>query len=773
MLKKVLVRMPRSSPLTLKPVTLPTLIKISVLLFLSLLITRWPLFEHFTTHYIGGSQADAGLYIWLIKENLHRISEWLSNELLFQKEFSSLSAFYPYAKSLAWSDSYLLPTLLVGLLTKLHIPFVIAYNLIAIAAMVLNGATTFYLLASLTGKKTISTLCALAFMLSSVMAANIGHPQLQHFYWIPLLIIELLFLLQAKDNRKAIWAFLLALTVSAAFYTTVYYALLGSLSVALLAILLVFARPKVFFKPKVKQITSFLLGLTPLLLILPIYLDVKESFGPRKLFEAYYFSAHALSYMSAQTLSLFYSWSTKWTHSEGHLFIGMTTLIGLGASMLRLTPTKQLKRNAALLTATFLIGSIFTVVVNQPVMISLSKNGRYISTILCPVLLWVSLIFSIRHIYLLRVAELKLQADHFTRRTLSFLTLVVALIFILISFGPLGNPAKGEPTLGLFTLLYELLPGFDGMRAVSRAGIVALFFAITSVGIALSRFQLSKKGVALIATVIALEGLQSRYPTEPLIAPSSAIEHLKATALNTDAVISLPLGSVDQRGVIKDPAEFAKLNVTYMNWLVDTRLHFVNGYSGIQTKITKEFPRKFSNFPDQRSINTLGLIPNLTYILYTPHLDTTFNKQHFITELDRFKNDLKLIMIDDAGTYLFKLTASYPIHKTILLPPYGSNTTRALSTDFKLEKGKHFKLKISLNNSETKQVISSVDIEYSKDWQTFSFPLPQPSSKVLPTRAYFEVLNQRGEPIKEQVNLLVRDFRFHTKSKETENGWFN
>src|SRR5690606_29944065 len=74
-------------------------------------IWRFSALLHISTHYIGGFQGDAGLYSWLTNLN--------SQNFLFP--WFETNGFYPYGYSLAWSDNFILPSLLASVLFKFGI----------------------------------------------------------------------------------------------------------------------------------------------------------------------------------------------------------------------------------------------------------------------------------------------------------------------------------------------------------------------------------------------------------------------------------------------------------------------------------------------------------------------------------------------------------------------------------------------------------------------------------------------------------------------------
>ena len=73
---------------------------LALLFYLVLLIIyRYEAILKITTHYLGTDQYDGGLYVWLFTHNLNLLSEY---------PYFNTHAFYPYTKTLAWTDNYCL-----------------------------------------------------------------------------------------------------------------------------------------------------------------------------------------------------------------------------------------------------------------------------------------------------------------------------------------------------------------------------------------------------------------------------------------------------------------------------------------------------------------------------------------------------------------------------------------------------------------------------------------------------------------------------------------
>ena len=141
-----------------------------------LIILRWDAVLNISTHYVGGSERDAGFYMWLAKSNLRDLVSY---------PWFNTAAFYPYTRTLAWSDNFILPSFLMGLLPLGASRPALAWNIVLLGAGFLNGYLTFRLCYKLSGDFGASFAGGALFMGLSWFSGNLGHPQLQFVFWLP------------------------------------------------------------------------------------------------------------------------------------------------------------------------------------------------------------------------------------------------------------------------------------------------------------------------------------------------------------------------------------------------------------------------------------------------------------------------------------------------------------------------------------------------------------------------------------------------------------
>jgi hypothetical protein len=203
---------------------------------------------------------------------------------------------------------------------------------------------------------------------------------------------------------------------------------------------------------------------------------------------------------------------------------------------------------------------------------------------------------------------------------------------MVLSFGPGGNPVKGEPAYTPLAILYDRIPGLSAIRAVSRFGsVVVLGLIIGAAQVVQSLLatkgsqRISTKaavGACLLCGVGFLENSVSTLPFDaPTSAPQAVVEYARQSN-SSGAAVFLPFsGALDERRVPRW-SEFAVLNTRYAQWSSKERpFNTVNGYSGQRSKIQGELAQALEGFPSQKGFDALAKICGVSTMLVTPQED--------------------------------------------------------------------------------------------------------------------------------------------------------
>ena len=576
--------------------------------------------KNFSTHFIGGATHDAGLYIWLIQEAFPSL---ISKDL----NWFSTSAFYPYENTLAWSDNFILPSLIAYPFINAGIKLTYLYNSILLIAITLNGFATFYLARFITNNTICSLFAGLMFMLSPFLNEHAGHPQLQFAFFLP---IATYLCLRFFDELSIKHFILLALTIFLSFLTTVYYSVF-IIFLTFICLILFLIKNKLKSIDLLCRFDLFATSVVTFIFFLPFifpYFDVAKQFGERKLYEAYYFSTTILSYVSSSSKNLVYGATANLTHSEAHLFLGLVPIVLIFTYLF-------IYRRNYFLTCILSLSSIF--ICNLFII-------RPVSLYITSVILWIILIYSL-------IKFAKEEKSNFS--IISFL-LITSLI---VSFGPLGNPEKEQLPSAPFLIFYYFIPAFKSIRAISRIGILFQLLLSVISGYSLMKLttELTQRNKVIIYTLcfllLIIESLPLSYQSGSL--PSKP-QVFNIIPNDKEPMIVLPLVSVPLKvGEVREWSDFALQNVNAMNWTVGNNHRIVNGYSGIRSKRMKDLPRRLKDFPDERSLEVLSKSLPVKYIVWLKNVDKRSDQEmHDLFEKFQSKGKIKILAEDEHGVLL-------------------------------------------------------------------------------------------------------------------------
>lgn len=700
----------------------------ALIMLCGVLLVRSHAFFVLFSHALGGSSSDSGLYLWLLQQ---------LNALNSETGWFNTGAFYPYTQTLAWSDNYILPALLSWPFLKIGLPVHFVHNLLLLMACWLNGFCCYKLAYKLSGQYYSSLLAGFCFLSLSFFTNNLGHPQLQYAFWI---LAGLLFLWKSLASKSHLIPALFGFSVFACFLTTVYYAIFLVLLSFIFVGLLLIMRPSANWKARLLPlgVWSILWSLMLIIFAVP-YLNISKVFGERQIYEAYYFSADLGSLFASAPLSLVYSWTSGFSHAEALYFPGLLLYALASLAVFRLSQSKKLKILFALCLFSLLAA----------LLCATQLRAQQLYGYLAAFFSWASIIFFLLHAYRLSRLEKQLGFEIVTDRSIISLLCGAALICLLLALGPLGNPEKAHMALGVFRLPYELFPGFSAIRAISRIGVLFLICCCLLLPFGVSYlFQLLKRPVSaaivgLLGLLILLENYNTSFPLEPVQEPPlvfSILQNYEGQSELKRALVLPFTHELRPDGQVKSWGNFARLNVNYMNWATGRKIELVNGYSGIKSKIAREFPAKFRSFPDRRSLNTLSTLAAVEYIIVLPEFYQNFDHSTFESNLSKH-SELKLLARDDRGNYLLHFTPKHRVHEefSLRVPSYPQSQLSIDLMPAYREEQPLISIEIYEDDHTPGEPLSIFNVRADGRWTTKNIILPRVSQKARPLRLRFEV----------------------------------
>ena len=593
-------------------------------------LLRCGLLPLFSTHYLGGVERDAGLYVWLARS---------FRENPISSLFFSAPAFYPYDLVRAWSDTFILPSCLFTLLSIAGASDATAYNIVILLASILNGYSCYVLVRALQGSFLSAISAGICFLSLPYLTTHLGHPQLQFAFFIPLSIM--LALAATTSPSFARW-FAVALNVSCAFLTAANYAVICVLVTAFIVFLrLVNGPSSIRGLCKVPVVLGFFVGLVPGLPVLIAHTFVSAAFDKRKLYEAYAFQVKPLSYLSHAPLHILWG-KTSELSSSSEGWLGFGACLGLLLCFWAMQNITKEWKSFSLLGLSFVLLSF-------DFFPDLVKVGAA----------WLPIISAIIFI----------RNKNFPEP----LTIIMAIgcIFFSLSCGPVVDPTNTDLSFSPFSVLYYVFPGCSSIRAVGRFGIVPLLCICIVPFVSLRKCG----GVLLVllSCLILFENTYEPYARESLVPSPRIFEALKTTIKSNEAVIVLPLSGELKDRQIKSWSEYAFLNIRAMNWGVDASLkNLVNGYSGQRPRLFERLPFEVRNFPDARSLSELSQVGGLSYIVWLPTIPE-IDVSHFDSEY------VSLVAGNSEQGFLFKFKPHISVgsQPNYVLLPHQAKTFRA------------------------------------------------------------------------------------------------
>lgn len=701
----------------------------SLLILFVILIQFFNTFKHFNTHFIGGAERDAGLYIWLSK---------ISFKSLLNNDWFNTNAFYPYTKSLAWSDNYIFPSFLTFIFTKLSLSLPATYNLIILSAKFFQGFFIYKLAYLLRGNNLSAIISTVLFISLSYVTSQLGHPQMQWLVFIP---ASFYYYFKFLGSNSKLSGILLGITIFLSFLTSVY------ISFYIIYFLIFLSALLLFLKPSKLLLNKFLilsvLSFPALLLLIPFilpYLDVQSTFGSKHLYEAKAFSLNILDYLKANSYNFLYGKILSTNNQEKAVFSGVFLLLSLALIYKFISKAYNLKIYLNISLISLIAIFIF--------------ETLKISEIYESLLVWLIFIMLIVVLFRAKKNDRFLNYNYFTNDNLVLCFLFLSFIAFCFTLGPLAHVDDSIFPLSPYSIAYHLLPGFKALRASSRFVVILYFFLSLNICFLLpSLFKKynTKILLSIFIPFIVFENYNFKYPLEELKDKPSVFNSIKLSA--DDAILVLPFTlKGEKRNAPNSFGDYALHNVNYMNWFSSTNYNLVNGYSGQRSRIINTYPFRLKSFPDSESLKAISEVANLNTILV---LKSFINDEKlFLDQLKRYSKEIKIIKYEN-GNFLLNVNPIIKIEnkndyklRIKSYPKTGKLKIRLLNIN------NSDKLNIFIEPYQLNTPVFSFNLQKNLE-QEISFKVPNTIDKVRPRLLRFEPENQK--------EIIIKDIKFFTE----------
>jgi hypothetical protein len=578
-----------------------------VLALLSLLYTAltlfytWPLALHLDDR-LANDAGDPALVAWFLW--------WNSTTLPLSETWWNGLGFWPTSGTMGFSEHLLGFAWLTSPIMWLGGSPALAYNVAFLSSFALSAWATHLLVWRLTDRHDAGLVAGVAFGFATIRAGHLAHLQVLMTAWMPL---ALLGLHEFWRTRRPRWLALFAVGWLLQALTNNYYALFFSVLVTLW--LAWFGLRRQTRGRFLAAAGASILAAAMLLPVVSGYTRVREEHGlQRGIDEAAIFSADLAAFVNAPQGLWLWGWLRTEDRGERELFGGVTALVLLGVLAWRRgwfakswapAAAEAPPRWRRLTRRTLAIVGV--VIIAFGIAIAIDGRDRHLVA---------GIEISTRHpdkplmvgVLLLAVAAaLSTRARRLIagREPLAFYVIAWAVCLVLST----GPELRLFDTRLLYRtpygLLFEFVPGFDGVRAPARFAMVATLCLSVAAGLAFA--QLTRRGrrsaqIAALVSALAFvaEGSVRSLPLAPLPAPAPPI------ANGDDIILELPITDA-----------FGEAAALYRSTGHGRRM--VNGYSGHEPL----FHRALRDGLDLDDVSALVELTTLTPItvLIEPHRD--------------------------------------------------------------------------------------------------------------------------------------------------------
>lgn len=557
------------------------------------IVLTWPLAAGLTRD-VPGDLGDPLLNMWIL--------DWMAMGLIGLArgamdltDLWNANIFHPEPLALAFSEHLLGETLQILPVYLGTGNLILSYNLLFLSTFVLAGLGMYLLAFELTGRHDAAFVAGLVFAFTPLRFAQLSHIQILGTQWMPLTLYGFRrFIVHGR------WTALAGGTASLVMlgWSCGYYLIYFSPFVVLFVVHQLHAHGRLAeLRLWLASAGAAALVATAMAPFLAMYAEARRVHAfDRPLAEVLGFSADLGGYLTASEIvrisgALF----RLWPKPEGEVFPGLVALLLAVAALAvavrtswraaaDVPPATGWRRAVsialmvvAVVQLTGLVAAVTTGGVGLSIgglSIRATGAGRIAASLAAAVAAW-----------LLASARARRVASVLARSWVAFAAAAM-LVAVWLSLGPrpttLGDPIDG---FGLYGVLFERVPGFDGLRVPARYAMVAGCFlaALAAAGAATLLRHVARPSLAAAAlsALVIVEGFVLPMPVNatwgdgPVVPPARVYPAAEAPPVY-QWLASLPQGRV----VTELPFGDAAWELRYVYYATVHRQRLVNGYSG-------------------------------------------------------------------------------------------------------------------------------------------------------------------------------------------------
>jgi len=554
---------------------------------------------------VPGDLGDSLLNMWILAWDAEHVPRLLVGAISWS-EFWNANIFHPNPLALALSEHLFGQTLQILPVYWLTGNIILCYNLLFISTFALSAFGTYLLVHDLTGSRRAAFIAGLVYGFLPYRIASVPHLQVLSSQWMPFALWGFnRFVTRIPDPGSRIPALrALAFGTGALVlqnWSCGYYLLYFSPFVPL------FILHRMWTLGTLRTVRTWALlsaaAAGTLVFSLPFLWPYREAqllYGfERAIGEVYFFSANHWSYLTGSENLRVYGDMLRYNpRAEQETFLGFMPLLLAAFALVLMIPRLKprgietgdsMPRGFSrgiirIITWLLIVATITQFIALVSVMLF---GGFEISLAGIPLRartpMRVMLQFLVAYGLLLAISRTaRVQSLRVARSPVAMLTLMTVLA-VWLSFGP---------RYGLYELLYEYVPGFNGVRVPARYAMIAGLFLAVLAGLgsralldspkpALHSRGRRRTAVAVIGSLILLEGvavpieINRTWSQNEAMPPARVYPRSQAPPVYT-RLASLPAGTV----VTEFPFGDAAWEIRYTYYAAAHWKPITNGYSG-------------------------------------------------------------------------------------------------------------------------------------------------------------------------------------------------
>jgi len=633
-------------------------------------VMTWPVALGLTTD-VPGDLGDSLLNMWILGWGVEHVPLLFTGHIGWA-EFWNANIFHPDPLALALSEHLFGQVLQVLPIYWLTHNIILCYNLLFISTFVLSAFGTYLLVRDLTGDRRAAFIAGLVYGFLPYRIASVPHVQVMSSQWIPFALYGLnRFVTGGSWRALAGGTFALVMQNWSCGYYLLYFAPFVPL----------FVIHRMWTAQTLRSARTWIgliaAGAATLALTLPFllpYSEAQKMFGFERSFgEVVLYSANVWSYVTAaENVRLWGHTLRFYPHGEGETFLGFIPWLLAAISLSSLIGHRSEEKYASVSSVspwrTYVAAFLLLAVITQFIAVmsvvlfggfdlrlfGLAIIARTPQRLLMQFLVSLALLLGIS-------PRARVEAVRILRSPI-FFALAATTLAMWLSLGPI--PKAGDSLVsgfGLYNLLYDHLPGFNGVRAPARYAMIAGMFLAVLAAYGYQRLSAYRIPqlvmLPLVALLILIEGaampmeINRSWNQNEAMPPSRVYPYAQAPPVY-GRIATLPAGTA----ITEFPFGDAAWEIRYVYYSAAHWKPITNGYSGNFPPKYKErvaLLQRVHEHPEVawralRESGTTHVVIHRNAFANGADADTveSWLKAHGATELERFPDNDILLSIN-------------------------------------------------------------------------------------------------------------------------------